>query len=250
LPLERTNFGTIERSLAHCAGVRLTKELLYDTAWRMAGNIPRLRHNKPVPPWHGQSLDEWIALHVVSCRRIRQYDSLGAEFGMRVVGGTSAPRLLFKFWSLKYCRIMSRDFGFSRVRPWRDDPGRYVYEDPEQLVGLRLYGLVDKDESGVEPVITAPAWPPVIRAHNREVIKLRARIDPGYTCPKGLPPHFKCQNCPVGFRCCPAGTHKLNWEARFCRQCKHEQALFDPELNSEVCVDCHNLNTYKARKCP
>ena len=51
-------------SLRHLAGEKLTKELLDETCWRLAGNIPRLTRHRPVTPWNNQHVEEWVPVQV------------------------------------------------------------------------------------------------------------------------------------------------------------------------------------------
>lgn len=237
---------TVADSIQNLAGTPLDDKLIDDTAWRLAGNLKRLRQRRAVPPWHGQKLPEWVPVQVVSCRRSKskKYQS-GATVGFRVMAGTPCPRIVLKWWSLKQCRFYSTDFGWSKPGGGKSGPPRYPYSAPEQLVGLRCHVLITPDESTTEPGFLVPRFPAEVAAWNSDMIKRRLRSGPTYRCPAGLPDSFPCQKCPRGYTTCKAGTHRLDWVERPCPVCGKQDAYFDPEGAADQCVDCFAQNVYK-----
>lgn len=249
----------VEDSLRHLAGRRMTPELADDTAWRIAGNVPRLKY-RPVPPWQVQRIREWVPLAVTACWRRKVRQSLGSTYTFRVLAGSPCPRRVRKWLSQGMCRLLACGAGFEVRRHLREV--RYPYQAPQQLVGFRLYGLVDPALCGRDPGFTFPlavdgtgrvrleqrVFPSGVRAWNRLQLRRTFRVDPGFTCPQGHPPSFPCHFCPVGYLECEAGKHKHNWTSGFCQRCQRADSWFDEELPSDVCVDCFNRDAYRNSK--
>jgi hypothetical protein len=125
---------------------------------------------------------------------------------------------------------------------------KYPYSHPAQFVGLRLWVLIDPELSRREPVFSKVAWPTSVSAWNKEQIKARFRIDPGYECPKGYPAVFECHKCPHGFKTCRAGTHREEWTEGPCPECGKEDAYFDPEISDDICIDCYVTKAFKGER--
>lgn len=237
-------YDVLEDSLRHVAGVRSTIELLDSVAWRMAGNVERLKQQRVVPVWHIQRTPEWVPTQIISCKRQRSQgkkSDLGAMFGFRALAGTSASLTMYKWWSLRMARYYSREFGYTRARG--ATPARYPYTHPEQLVGLRVYVLVDpalcEDEPGFEQI----SFSPTLSKWNKDTISCRFRTMPGFICPLGRGLDAPCHRCPRGFLTCRAGTHRQDWVKRLCPKCE-KKTWFDPESTSDFCVDCFIREVY------
>lgn len=242
-------YRVLEDSLRHLAGIKLTRELIDETSWRIAGNVKRLKRRWAVPPWHVQRLPEWVPVQITSCRRVKnKYGKIGALFGFRILAGTPCPRMTFKWWSLRQCRFLAPDFGFHK--PQFRDVHHVVrpFSAPEQFVLLRCYVLIDPVMSASEPVFSMPAFPGGVRDWNMEVIKKRLRVDLGYVCPRGFPNTFRCHLCPAGYVNCGAATHRHDWVKGLCNGCNNAEAWFDKELSNDLCVDCAITKAYKERK--
>jgi hypothetical protein len=260
--------GKVERpalydSLRGCLGEVMTAERAQEIGWRLAGNLPRLRLGRAAPPWHVQKFLEWVPLHVVGCRpELRGRGKRGVLYSFRVLGGSPCPRILQQWFSVKWCRVVAVDFGFSP----RGRRPKFPYSAPEQIVGLRFCGLVDPELSGGEPVFRVPlevskarglrahghAFPGYCRDYNRGALERRFRTEPAvFDCPRDLPRDYPCHRCPSGFGGaggCPAATHRAEWAVRPCPRCDLEAAFFDPELPGDLCVDCHRREAYRGAK--
>jgi hypothetical protein len=216
-------------SLRYLAGCELTPVECLQVSWRLAGNIKRLRAGLPAGPWGGQTEDEWVPLEVLSAvpGRNRKKDP-GHTFAFRVLAGSPATLRITAFWSTKLSRYISRRVGFSA--PW----GKFAYPDPLALVRLRLYGLIIATRSATRPFFKQVSCPQSLQTWNRRhILRLRLRVLP---CPNGWT--HPCHKCAVGYRQCPAGTHRETYEQGPCNYCENPQALFDPERNREKCVTC------------
>lgn len=242
------DYKTLEDSLRHLAGTRLDEREIDAAAWRMAGNYKRLAQRRVVPPWHVQTLPEWVPAQVVSCRRERSgKGKLGARLGFRILAGTPAGRTAETFWTLKFCRYMSAELGFSR--PTARRRAVFPFTAPEQFVGLRLYVRVMPALCKAEPGFDGLGFPASLAAWNKTTLKCRFRAQPGFACKmRVLHTQLPCQNCPVGFLKCRAGTHRQDWVEKHCPSCERDDAFFDPESSSEECVDCTIKSAYRGTK--
>lgn len=240
---------TLEDSLRHTLGDLLTQERLAALAWRMAGNIPRLRSRRPVPPWHGQTVLEWAPVQIVAARRERNRRGLlGTAYTFRILAGTACPLVTTGWWSSKQCSYYAKAFGFSkRGSPNARLPPKYPYVAPEQFVGMRLNVLLDPEFSGKLPGFNTADWPSVFDDYNREQLRLRLRVDPGYECPNGFPLALPCHKCYIGYEHCAAATHRYDWFEQKCGECGKRDALFDKEMSTTLCIDCYVKGVYKDR---
>jgi hypothetical protein len=236
----------LEDSLRHLAGRPLTEEVIRAEAWRVAGNVPRMRHRRAVPPWHVQRIPEWVPLQITACRRVRDYRGrLAAAFSARVLAGTPAGLMVLKTWTLKLCRFYATDFGFGR--PGTPTADRFPYQAPEQLVNFRLFGLISPVLSEDGPVFDSIGFLAPQRAWNKALIKMRQRVVVEQ-CPAGFPPDLACHKCPVGYQRCTMATHRETWVRGRCPKCNDDNAVFDPELKLPHCIDCEVRSVYKGDK--
>lgn len=243
------DYGTVETSVRHMAGVHVDRSTLHKACWRIAGNTKRLKQRRPVPPWHVQRLPEWVPAQIVSCRRQKNSkDKIGGMFGFRILAGTSCPSFVFKWWSVTYCRFISNELGFTRQRGRR--PSKYPYTDPEQFVNLRLYLKIDPDECDKEPGFSEIAFNDSMKEWNDVTRKCRQRTQPGFECAMGVQDaaQLPCWKCPIGYQTCRAGTHRLDWEQRHCAHCGEDDAWFDPDAQGDFCVECYAKDLYGRNK--
>lgn len=240
------DFATLEDSLRHLAGTRVDERTLDAMCWRMAGNVKRLKQRRAVPPWHVQRLPEWVPVQVVACKREKSpRGKLGARFVLRILAGTPAGLTAEKFWPLKFCRYISQEFGFTRPRGNR--VVAFPFTAPEQFVGMRLYVLIMPELCTREPGFDGLGFPAGLSKWNKTTLKCRFRVQEGFRCQMNvLPSELPCHNCPVGFTKCRAGTHRSNWVEKPCPDCGRDDAFFDPESKSEVCVDCAIKAAYRS----
>lgn len=236
-------YATLEDTLRHSAGVPMTEAAAAELAWRVAGNTARLRSRKAVPPWHVQRLPEWVPAQAVGCRRAAdKAGNRGAEFAFRVLAGTPAGHTARRWWSLKMARFVAHEAGYTRPRGRL--PPRRPYSQPEQLVGLRLYVMIDPAECGQEPGFSKIAVPATFRAWNVETIGCRLRQLRDFACLAGRSAAEPCHTCPVGFTRCRAATHRADWVLKPCPACGAD-SWFDPEAASGTCVGCSAAAAYR-----
>ena len=199
--LPRVDWQVMCDSVRDLAGVLLTEDVLRDTAWRLAGNISRLREGTPVPPWHNtQRGPEWMPAQIVSYQPARnKWGRPGGDFRFRILAGTACPMVIGRFMTKSYCRRMAREAGYTSQR--HDYPLGHISE----LVNLRAWLKID-------PGQCRPGIPGFERSRsssglfkwNRAIIKKRFRQ--GWVCPYDFDHH--CHQCPVGYQDCPAAVHR------------------------------------------
>ncbi len=235
---------TLADSVRNVIGQPLTEPFLKDTAWRLAGNLPRLRRRRPVPPWTTQLLREWVPIQIMDMERKRnKQEQFGGLFTFQVLAGTPSSLKIQRWWSLRYCRYLSRLFKFSRgVSDKSATVPKFPFGVVEQLVTLRFYGLIDPALCEVgEPMFDKVKMPAAVGAWNLEQLRHRFRIDAKHPCPEGHPTSFPCHNCPLSFYQCRAATHSRTYVQRPCEACGEQGAYFDP-LDPEACVACRRKN--------
>lgn len=240
---------SLEDSLQHLAGQLLTRDLIRETCWRMAGNIPQLAREIAVPPWHTQPIPEWVPIQIERSRRQKNNAGLiGSQFYGRIMAGTSCPLLVTHFWTIRYCRYLARDFGFSRnASPMATTLPKYLFTASEQFVLLRFLARISPKLSNRRdgPIFDAVAMPSDCLKWNKEQLKYRFRVDDGYACPMRYPDDFACHLCPHGYRTtCRASTHPFEYVVRLCSSCGKE-AYFDDLLSTQLCIVCTNELVFK-----
>jgi hypothetical protein len=244
-------FPVVYQSLQTFAGQELTPAMGDEAAWRLAGNLHRLRAGKPVFPWKGQPEEEPVPFIVEGCglgtRVFRQgkpdEDHVrGAWMRLYIVGGLPAGRRIVRFWSWKYAKFVRADLGFSKWDDSQhsDDPVKLGKNFPlkhfRQLVQMRFLAALeaDLDPSGPKIVGDQVRATASMKEHNRSLLKRRVRQN--FQCPMSW--DKACHFCPVGYDTCPVACHKLHYVARDCPGCHEKGRPFDPESPSAVCVDC------------
>lgn len=230
-------------SLQHLNGERLTKEVLSDTAWWLAGNVKRLtkRHDKGIRPWHGQTVPEWVPVQIIDARfATGPRRALGHLFDFRILAGTPCPKVIQKFWSLRFCHYISRFVGFSRygTNERTGEVPYNLYRSPRELVTLRLQVLIEPELAQDEPDFKQTETSPSLLNWNKQQMRYRARRVEKHACPQGVSENLKCFQCPFGYGTCRAGTHRRDYKLATCTKCREEHALFDEHISKERCVDC------------
>lgn len=227
-------------SLRYLSGKKLTDTESLAAAWRIAGNVPRLREGLPALPWTVQTEKEWVPLEVISSKPFRdQWNRIGNFFEFRVLAGTPCPMKIQAFWSDALGRAVSRRLGFSA--PW----DHYPFKSPMEFVRLRCIVSIDPALSQRRPVFRDfhEELPASIIIWNRKVLKIRKRIRP---CPHRWT--HPCHKCAVGYENCVGGVHRLNYEKRACLNCG-KVAYFDDDLSTDRCLNCqHRLLLQRKQK--
>ena len=253
---EEVFYKTVYESVRVLAGTKLTSELLDSTCWRLAGNLELLKKLEPVLPWRRQEYAEWVPVQIVKvklARGGRRGKEVGHELSFRVLAGTSCSHILYQWWSRRRSRYMAyflddknRGFSFSRQR------GKRVvlrpYNNPQEFYSLRCRLLIVPKLCTVDgPGFEKISFTSAMTQWNREIHKMRARIEDGYKCPFDFPPEKFCWRCSVGHDRCPAATHAKTYTYASCDVCGEDEAPFDPDDNiHDFCVNCVEKSAFKS----
>lgn len=218
--------SAVETSVSALGDGVANEDELHRFVWMLAGNVNRLKRGQPVYPWQRYKADEWMPVQIVATYPKRDLrDVLGAEFVFRVLAGSACPMLVTKFWSIKFCRFLAPQLGFTRR-------GAAQFAEPSQLVGLRAYAHFTKNKSG-----TGLYFDQVLAGfsdHNRTLMKNRARVE--FECPENF--IHPCHRCHVGYDKCPVGTHPKTFVNSYCSSCETD-SWFDPSKPKiTVCINC------------
>lgn len=229
-------YNLLQDTLLDLLGAELTRESLRTAAWRLAANRHRLKMGLAVPPWERQRNLEWVPLQCLSASRFYAFQrgKPSVMLRWRVLAGRPCPMIIQKRWPLRFCHLVARDIGFQRRNPL------YVYRDFRELVGLRLYALLEPRLSASYPGFERIKCPPSCVDYNRQLILLRTRSPAAeFVCPKGY--QHPCFRCHIGYEHCMAATHRRTYLLRHCARCK-QQTWFDPDLDVGVCVECNDAS--------
>jgi len=224
-------YDTAFESVRYLAGKPLQQGEAIRLAWRLAGNLDRLRTGQSVPPWSAQRTDEWVPMQVLKVVRTKNSKGKpGVMVTTRVLAGTPAPMKLMTFWNTGVAKYISSLIGFSK--PW----GAYGYRSAEELTGLRFYGLLDAERSRDKPEFHEVRCPDSMQKWNRDHV-LRLRLRAGQNCPQGFT--HRCTQCAFGYDQCPAGTHPKTYTLGDCSKCQSTDTLFDPDDATTIyCIKC------------
>lgn len=236
----------VRDSLVDLLGKSLDRPLLYQVAWRLAGNVPRLKRNQAATPWLHQRQTEKSPAVIVHVERLtrengsasaRQRET-GGMVTFEVQAGTQTGMRLRKWWSTRFASRHRQALGFARLsrRPDNLPPGKPFlgFEDIRQLAHLRLSLRFTQESCKDGLDFDGFVCPPAALEHNRKLLTLRARIE--HPCPLGYT--HSCHVCSVGQDQCRAACHPLTYTQKPCTGCQKQQAFFDPAIRREVCVEC------------
>lgn len=249
--------ATLRDSLLPFIGARLTEDLTRTIAWRLAGNMKRLRSGIAVKPWRRQTFDEWVPVQIVGTQIHKtRYGKIGTKLEMRILAGTSATEFTSAFWTRQFSRYIGQDLGFSK--PYGDTP----FTNDAELTNFRLLIKVSAEKSKTHPVpeqfkpfASGVAW-------NKQLLLWRTRSHGcGHHCPKNYPESVKCYQCEVGYVsrkqpvpggkpidtvACKAATHRIEYDIKDCPKC-NKRAYFDLDKSNSICVSCLTDSVIKSK---
>lgn len=225
----RVPYESLRDSLLHLAGSPVSRHMLHEEGWRIAGNLNRLRIGKHVPPWRTQTRPEWVPLQITDHVPFRsKRGKIGGIFTFRILAGTSCSLVVEKFWTREFARYLSAKLGFSL--PW----GQLPFQRLPEFMSLRLYGLIEPERSHTQPFFDQVAAPGSVLAYNRKLLKARKRV--GFACPKQW--DTPCFQCPIGYDRCRCGTHPRTFVRGVCEKCKQERWMDPQHEELRLCMEC------------
>jgi hypothetical protein len=215
----------------------VTARQLWLFAWRVAANLPVLLSGEPIRAWGGQPCDEWVPVEILAVKYEKTSRRIGYLLTCRIMAGSPAPLLLHRFWSRGSMPTRLRMLGFTnRGR----QAYRLPYQDPRQMVRLRMACYITSAASGTRPGAARDGMSSQLLVWNKRVLKQRILRQPD--CPHQF--SHPCHICPVGYASgiirCPSAVHAMSWEYRVCPVCS-EYGWFDPEKQQTVCNSCAKL---------
>jgi len=237
--------SAVSQSLFELAGESPSQEMLFNTFWRLAGNLPKLLAGTPSHPWNSQRGKETVPAQIVDLKLTRRFGELAYGVLFQFLAGSPCPLKSHQYWSPKKISFLAtrkdesgHGFMFSRnVSSRSKRAAKYPYLDARQLVGMRCLTVLDPDLSNDGPDFQEIKFASSFSTHNRELLKKRARVDVGYVCPEGFSITQPCHTCYIGQDKCIASCHSKTYVIDFCRKCD-QQAYFDPEDLNSYCVNC------------
>jgi len=219
----------IEESMTYLAGETLNRSKIDALAWRLAGNLHTLK-TQPVTPWVRQPVAEWVPAQIMSLRRDHSRSIPSYISRVQVVAGLSCGMVIEKSWTVGFCKYLTKFLGFTKLS------GKYPMHDMFEIVSMRFLAYIEPGLCSKLPGFRSVEVPWTLREHNRALITLRRRDRS--PCPRKF--SWPCHKCPVGYVECPAGCHRETYTFRRCSACEEEEAPFDPELQSDFCVNCNH----------
>jgi hypothetical protein len=237
--------SVISQSLFELAGESPAREMLFDTFWRLSGNVPLLLAGTPVHPWVSQRGVETVPAQIVDVKMVRLFGELVYSVLFQFLAGSACPLKSHQYWSPRKVSFLAKrrddsgyGFMFSKNPSSRSKQViKYPYSDARQLVSMRCLVVLDPDRSKDGPDFQEIRFTSGLSAYNRELLKKRARIDLGYVCPEGFSRTQSCHTCYIGQDKCSASCHPKTYEINFCNGCE-QQAYFDPFDSHSYCVNC------------
>lgn len=231
-------YDTVYDSCMHMSGDEITDSQLSKLAWRLSGNLRRLRNGLPVLPWDGCPRLEWVPVQIVTAEfDVNRWGRQGTRPRMRVLAGTPCSEWATTFWSTAYCHTFANLMGFSR---WPS--GKYSFSDVREFVNLRLYIQVEPNSAEIK--FEHIAIPDGCKQWNLKYIRKRSRIT--FRCPENKPDTLPCFRCPVGQDKCPASVHQTTYFRFNCLRC--DRVSWFEKTTDEFCVDCRTKNLLKNYK--
>lgn len=222
----------LELSMLTLLGRSMTFNLAMGTAWRLAGNMPRLKNSVPIDAWTRQAEAETVPVQIIEVRRQRnRWNKQGYELRKRIMAGTPAGELVMRWVSHDYACYLAFQIGFSR----KINKGVVrLYTDAHELTSMRLFVRLDPVFSK-DGQLTWRQWgiSTPLKRWNQEVMLARQKVTP--PCP--IAARHPCKVCYLGTDACIAGCHPRTYEQRQCVQCK-ALAYCDPANKLGWCINC------------
>ena len=218
-------------SIRALAGIKITKHIAADLAWRLAGNIERLKDGQPVLPWTRQLEDELVPVNVEHVRPYKRKNTPGYMFDCRALAGSPCPMSFMQFFSNNSCRAIAQTLGFSA--PW----GAYPYTTAMHFVNLLFFAHVEAAKSRELPFFAKVSVSSSMFKENRARIEVRTRARP---CPDQY--EHSCVHCWLGYDQCEFATHPRTYVTRPCDACRSD-GFFDPNDRGVLCMRCRHSAT-------
>lgn len=225
-------------SVRYLAGRRPSEMDLLLLCWRLAGNWERLRDGRPTPPVEQLCESHWAPLECTQAvfpawQERGGQRCLGVQMTWRVLSGLACPMEVERYWTVREADYLGEVvLGFARRR------GALRMLDKSEIFGMRCFAWLDAERSQLgrlwfRQIASCPAF----LDYNRDKMRLRARQ--GWDCPERY--EHDCFVCHRGRESCPASTHSLDYQVRFCPGCQREWWFdADPRRRATHCIRCQS----------
>jgi len=190
-------------SLRDLVGQEITRDLARTVAWRLAGNISKLRVGKEAGPWVHQAEEEWVPAQIISYSFKRsRWGEAGGLYRLRILAGSACPMILQQWWRSQFVRLLATRLGYSTGR------GAFPMRHISELVNLRVWLLLDPKLSQEKPGFYLVRCSSGLLKWNKQIVHMRYRQFDGkpWRCPRDYT--HPCCECEVGYLDCPASTHR------------------------------------------
>lgn len=232
---DRIPFDTLYGSCEYLLGDELNEDSLFELAWRLAGNVRRLRNGYLVLPWAGITVKEWMPVQVVQVDfDVTRRGEPGGQFMFQFLAGQACPETATTFWPKSYCHVLAPRLGFTKFAR-----SKYPLRDVAEFTNLRMLVRVEAGLSDIR--FEEVAVPGSMREWNHRYIRMRARTLKGFSCPRKLPAGKPCFRCYYGQDKCGAAVRPETLIKGLCPQCEFIR-YFDPASTATVCVGCNQQN--------
>jgi len=235
----------IENSLKATLNKTWDKQLIFQTAWRLAANLDKLLEHKPVPAFMGQFDPEWVPAQIVAVTDDHNHGKFKHKFQFQVLAGSLAGMKIFQSWSVNKTYYLATyrtnnklgfGFGRSKFNKKGEQLGSLLFYHANQYFGLRCYVLVEGDKL-FQPVIKEIAFSSSTFTYNRKLITARDREKTD--CKLKLPQNPECHNCPFGVDRCDIAVRPITLQSLVCPNCKQKGFSNPADFDYPgLCMNC------------
>lgn len=192
----------------------ITTKMLYQMAYRIAGNIEMVRRHEVIPRWEG-SMELWVPVDVVSVKQ--HYCKVPAkELLVFITAGAPAGGYLTQEVSSKFLQYMMREIGYPR----------YKVFDSQEVYNLKFTTKIVREHSKIRMIAFNVSS--AQRKANMNLYKMRHG-----GCPFEHP--IECTDCLKGLLECPGSLHRDDY---FVGDCVNgHRGVMDGE-SKDKCMHC------------
>lgn len=233
---KKVDLDTLAMSVLFLVGGRLTKDKLKRLGWQLAARKRQLGYQIPLKPWSKRDVDEWVPFQILNVIPKRSnWGDNGADVELKALAGTPCCETVTLFWTNKLANLFGSKLGYDhKMRMLR----------VEELVGLRLYGLVEAAREASDLSFFKIDVSDEFRAYNRKIAAKRRRVN--FTCPEER--KNECYACPVGYDRCGLAVHPRTYVHHVCKVCGERRFTDPPSVILDICVDCQRKKRFSSDK--
>jgi hypothetical protein len=203
----------------------ITPKLLFQIAYRIAGNIELIRKHQSIPKWDGL-VETWVPVDVVGVKE--HYCTVPAkEIQVFITAGFPAGAYLSQEISNRFLQYMMREIGYPRYKTF----------DAQEIYNLKFTTQIVREKGKIRMVAFNVGSSQ--RKVNMDLYKMRHG-----GCPQGYP--IECTNCLVGLEGCPASLHRKEWVVGDCSG-GHRGIMDMDGTRCHICIDKEKRDEFLKR---